>query len=135
MQANGKVHEANFNAECFLVDAEDYLDARSMLYVPVVHTGKIFPIECAKERDLIYLASAYPAKRHDFRQSEIEGSEIHEKWNDIRHEARSERVAAPPSRRRADDDRISEDDGAVGEVQRALLSIAQRKYESAQRKK
>jgi len=76
MQANGKVHEANFNAECFLVDAEDYLDARSMLYVPVVHTGKIFPIECAKERDLIYLASAYPAKRHDLLVSAVKGSGV-----------------------------------------------------------
>jgi len=64
------------NAECFLVDAKDDLDARSMLYVPVVHTGKIFPIECYKERDLIYLASAYPEKRHDLLVSAVKGSGV-----------------------------------------------------------
>ncbi len=72
----GRYLKGNFNAECFLVDAEDYLDARSMLYVPVVHTGKIFPAECGKERDLIYLASAYPAKRHDLLLRAVKGSRV-----------------------------------------------------------
>jgi hypothetical protein len=61
----GKYQKGNFDAECFLVDREKFLDSRSMLYVPVVHTGKIFPIGCDKRRDFIYLASAYPGKRHD----------------------------------------------------------------------
>lgn len=73
---SGKYLGGNFDAECYLVDAEEYLDARSMLYVPVVHTGKIFPFECAKERDLIYLASAYPGKRHDLLIRTLKGSNL-----------------------------------------------------------
>ncbi len=72
----GKYLRGNFDAECYLVDAEEYLDARSMLYVPVVNTAKIHPIECAKERDLIYLASAYPGKRHDLLIDAMRGSDL-----------------------------------------------------------
>ncbi len=73
---SGKYLKGNFDAECYLVDSEEYLDARSRLYVPVVHTGKIFPLECAQERDLIYLASAYPAKRHDLLIDALRGSSL-----------------------------------------------------------
>jgi glycosyltransferase involved in cell wall biosynthesis len=72
----GRYLKGNFDAECYLVDAKEYLDARSMLYVPVVHTGKIYPIECDKVRDLIYLASLYPAKRHDLLVRAVKGSGI-----------------------------------------------------------
>lgn len=72
----GKYMKGNFDAECYLVDAKEYLDPRSMLYVPVVHTGKIFPIECAKERDFIYLASAYRGKRHDLLLRAVRGTNI-----------------------------------------------------------
>ena len=71
-----KYLKGNFDAECYLVDAAKYLDARSMLYVPVVHTGKIFPIECAKERDFIYLASVYPGKRHDLLLRAVKGTSV-----------------------------------------------------------
>ena len=72
----GKHLLGNFDAECFLVDAPQYLDARSMLYVPVVHTGKIFPTECEKVRDFIYLASAYPGKRHDLLLRSVKGRNV-----------------------------------------------------------
>jgi hypothetical protein len=72
----GRYLKGKHDAECFMVDAKDDVNARSMLYVPVVHTGKIFPSECDKERDLIYLASAYPAKRHDLLVSALKGSGI-----------------------------------------------------------
>lgn len=55
----------NRGAECFMVDDEADVDARSMLYVPVVNTAQIFPNDRAKERDFIYLASNYGGKRHD----------------------------------------------------------------------
>ena len=41
------------------------LDARSMLYVPVVNTTKICPDDRAKERDFVYIAANYGGKRHD----------------------------------------------------------------------
>jgi hypothetical protein len=66
--------QSNFGAECYLVDGVEFLDARSMLYVPVVHTGAIFPIECTRERDIIYLASLYPAKRHDLLLRSVKGT-------------------------------------------------------------
>jgi glycosyltransferase involved in cell wall biosynthesis len=55
----------NFRASCYLVDSEEYLDDRSMLYVPVVNTEKIRPREGEKKRDFIYLARNYGNKRHD----------------------------------------------------------------------
>jgi len=66
----------NHGAECYLVDAEDQLDDRSMVYVPVVNTRKIFPIECAKQRDFIYLASLYAEKRHDLLLAAVRGTEL-----------------------------------------------------------
>ncbi len=66
----------NFDAECFLVDSEEYLDSRAMLYVPVVNTKRIRPAECRKERDFIYLASGYSAKRHDLLLDAIRGTDL-----------------------------------------------------------
>jgi hypothetical protein len=68
--------EPNAGAECYLVDAEEYLDARSMLYVPVVHTAKIYPTACPKERDFVYLASVYGGKRHDLLLDAVRGSTL-----------------------------------------------------------
>jgi hypothetical protein len=72
----GKYLTGNFDAECFLVDGEEFLDSRAMLYVPVVHTGRIFPIPCDQQRDFLYLASAYPAKRHDLLLNAIRGTKL-----------------------------------------------------------
>lgn len=64
------------DAECFLVDAEDQVDDRSMIYVPVVNTTKIRPATVAKERDFIYLASCYAGKRHDLLLDAVRGTEL-----------------------------------------------------------
>lgn len=66
----------NAGAECYLVDAEEFLDTRSMLYVPVVNTRKIYPIECVKRRDFVYLASAYHGKRHDLLLDAVRGTAL-----------------------------------------------------------
>jgi len=66
----------NSGADCYLVDSEDHLDDRSMLYVPVVNTKKIAPRPCEKRRDFIYLASLYPAKRHDLLLGAVRGTEL-----------------------------------------------------------
>ena len=63
-------------AECFMVDAEEQVEDRCMLYIPVVHTEKIRPIPCAKERDFIYLAFCYAEKRHDLLIDAIRGTEL-----------------------------------------------------------
>jgi hypothetical protein len=55
----------NFRASCYLVDSEEYLDERSMIYIPVVNTEKIRPRKCGKKYDFIYLARNYGNKRHD----------------------------------------------------------------------
>jgi hypothetical protein len=73
---SGKYLTGNFDAECFLVDGEEFLDPRSMLYVPVVHTARIFPIACDKQRDFIYLASAYGGKRHDLLLNALRGTAL-----------------------------------------------------------
>jgi hypothetical protein len=39
----------------------------------------------------------------------------------------------PAHRARADDDQVREDNGAVSDIKRSLLAIAQRQHESAQR--
>lgn len=57
--------QGKVNAECFLVDSEDELDDFSLLYIPVVNTRKIFPVDCEKKRDFIYLAGLFKSKRHD----------------------------------------------------------------------
>ena len=66
----------NRDAECYLVDAEEYLDDRSMLYVPVVHTAQIRPDGSRKERDFLYLAAARPEKRHDIVIDAVRGTGI-----------------------------------------------------------
>jgi glycosyltransferase involved in cell wall biosynthesis len=64
------------DAECFLVDAEDQLDDRSMLYIPVVNTTKIRPGDVPTTRDFIYLASCYEGKRHDLLVDAVRGTEL-----------------------------------------------------------
>jgi hypothetical protein len=64
------------DAECFLLDAEEQLVERSMLYVPVVNTVKIRPGIAPKERDFIYLASCYGGKRHDLLVNAVRGTEL-----------------------------------------------------------
>ena len=64
------------HAECFLVDGEDQLEGRSMLYIPVVNTRVIRPRDLAKERDFIYLASCYEGKRHDLIVDAVRGTEL-----------------------------------------------------------
>ena len=66
----------NSGAECFLIDSEEYLDERSMMYIPVVNTQVIFPIECEKTRDFIYLAANYCGKRHDIIVDAVRGTGI-----------------------------------------------------------
>lgn len=67
--------DRNQGAECYLVDDARYLDDRAMLYVPVVHTG-IHPIPGEKERDFVYLASAYEGKRHDLLLDAVRGTDL-----------------------------------------------------------
>jgi hypothetical protein len=66
----------NFRASCYLVDSEEYLDDRSMLYIPVVNTNKIYPRKCAKKRDFIYLARNYGNKRHDIIINAVRGKNM-----------------------------------------------------------
>jgi glycosyltransferase involved in cell wall biosynthesis len=66
----------NRDAECYLVDSEDQLDERSMLYVPVVNTRRIRPGARRKERDFVYLASSYPGKRHDIVVDAVRGTAL-----------------------------------------------------------
>lgn len=62
---HGLSEQGNHDAECYLVDAERFLDEHSMLYIPVVHTQGIRPSGRKKQWDFIYLASVYAGKRHD----------------------------------------------------------------------
>ena len=68
--------ERNRAAECYLVDSEEYLDSRSRMYIPVVHTAKIRPGDQPKERDFVYLASHYAGKRHDILLDAVRGTEL-----------------------------------------------------------
>ena len=61
----GRDRQGNSGAECYLVDSEDFLDERSMMYVPVVNTRAIYPTGAEKKWDFIYLAACYGGKRHD----------------------------------------------------------------------
>ncbi len=61
----GRDCDGNFGAECYLVDSEDFLDERSMVYIPVVNTRAISPAVEEKKWDFIYLAGCYSGKRHD----------------------------------------------------------------------
>ncbi len=72
----GLERQDNFGADCFLVDSEEYLDNRSILYVPVVNTKKIYPFNCEKKRDFIYLASNHTGKRHDILLSSVRGTDL-----------------------------------------------------------
>lgn len=67
---------SNHDAECYLVDDERYLDARSMLYIPVVNLRKIAPVQRPFERDFIYLASDYAGKRHDLLLRSVRGTTL-----------------------------------------------------------
>ena len=61
-------------AECYLVDSEEDLDDRSMLYVPVVNTRVFRPGSAPKQRDFIYLAACYRGKRHDLAVDAVRGT-------------------------------------------------------------
>jgi glycosyltransferase involved in cell wall biosynthesis len=61
-------------AECYLVDSEEDLDDRSMLYVPVVNTRVFRPGSAPKGRDFIYLAACYRGKRHDLAVDAVRGT-------------------------------------------------------------
>lgn len=74
----GRDLKGNLGAECYLVDSEEYLDDRSLLYIPVVNTREIYPGNGSQEWDFIYLASNYDGKRHDLileaaRQADLSG--------------------------------------------------------------
>lgn len=72
----GLDREGNSGAECYLLDSEEYLDDRSMMYIPVVNTSFICPAECDKSRDFIYLAAHYRGKRHDIIIDAVRGTEL-----------------------------------------------------------
>lgn len=61
----GMIDQSNHDAECYLVDAERFIDGKSMLYVPVVNTRRIFPTGGEPVRDFVYLAWPHRGKRHD----------------------------------------------------------------------
>ena len=63
-------------AECYLVDKEELLHERAMLYVPVVNTEQIRPGNGDRRRDFVYLASVYRGKRHDLLLDAVRGSEL-----------------------------------------------------------
>jgi hypothetical protein len=73
---SGEPPRQNLGAECFMVDDETDLDARSILYVPVVNTKAICPDGRPKERDFIYLASNYQGKRHDLLIDAVRGTAL-----------------------------------------------------------
>ncbi len=64
------------HAECYLLDAEDQLIERSMLYIPVVNLPVIRPGDGTTERDFIYLAACYEGKRHDLLMNAVRGTEL-----------------------------------------------------------
>jgi hypothetical protein len=72
----GMDREDNYGAECYLVDDEQFLDHHSMMYVPVVNTKRICPIDCEKLRDFIYLAANYGSKRQDILLNAVRGTEL-----------------------------------------------------------
>lgn len=73
---SGLDRQENIGAECYLVDSEEYLDDRSMMYIPVVNTKNIFPVDCEKKRDFIYIAACYAGKRHDLLINAVRGTEL-----------------------------------------------------------
>lgn len=72
----GKDLEGNSGAECYLLDSEEFLDERSMMYVPVVNTRAIYPVDCEKTRDFVYIAMNYGGKRHDIVINAVRNTEI-----------------------------------------------------------
>lgn len=67
----------NDGADCYLVDAEEFLDERSRLYVPVVNTWRISPGGGGQQRrDFVYLASCYPGKRQDIVVEAVRGTAL-----------------------------------------------------------
>jgi hypothetical protein len=70
----GADRDGNSGADCYLVDAEEDLDDRAMLYVPVVNTTAIAPRATPKQRDFVYLAAAYAGKRHDLILDAVRGT-------------------------------------------------------------
>jgi hypothetical protein len=68
--------EVQPEAECYLVDREEDVGTRSMLYVPVVQTNAIFPGTGPKLRDFIYLASYCRPKRHDVILNAVRGTQL-----------------------------------------------------------
>jgi len=73
---SGLDRQENFGAECYLVDSEEYLDDRSMMYIPVVNTKKIYPVACDRKKDFIYLARCYHGKRHDILLNAVRGTDL-----------------------------------------------------------
>jgi glycosyltransferase involved in cell wall biosynthesis len=63
-------------AECYLVDSEELLNGRSMIYVPVVNTAQIAPAQIPARCDFVYLASVYGGKRHDLLLDAVRGTEL-----------------------------------------------------------
>ncbi len=61
----GRDRNGNVGAECYLVDSEEFLDERSMMYIPVVNTRALYPTGADKKWDFVYLAACYSGKRHD----------------------------------------------------------------------
>ena len=72
----GDYRKGQVNAECFLVDSEEEVNDRAMLYIPVVNTSAIFPMPCEKKRDFIYLAGVYNGKRHDLIIRAVKGTDL-----------------------------------------------------------
>ena len=72
----GRDRAGNVGADCYLVDAEEQLDERSMLYVPVVNTWRLVPGAYEKRRDLLYLAACYDGKRHDIVVDALRGTDL-----------------------------------------------------------
>ena len=70
---SGLDREENFGAECYLVDSEEYLDDRSMMYVPVVNTKKITLVRATRRETL---STADFTKRHDILLNAVRGSEL-----------------------------------------------------------
>ncbi len=61
----GLSDQSNHSADCYLVDSTEFLDSKSILYIPVVNTKKIAPTDEKTVRDFIYLAWPHQVKRHD----------------------------------------------------------------------
>jgi hypothetical protein len=72
------------DAECYLFDAVEQLDDRSMLYIPVVNTAVIRPGTAHPERDFIYLAWPHAEKRHDIVVDAVRGTQLTGHFHPVR---------------------------------------------------